>query len=61
MTLTYSMERSAEVAYTRSQASVYRTIGPLVLIFAPKHRLYVLVRTASPSQGGSIVYPQSMF
>ena len=25
--------------------SVYRTIGPLVLIFAPKHRLWVLVRT----------------
>ena len=26
--------------------SVYRTIGPLVLIFAPKHRLWVLVRIA---------------
>ena len=32
----------------RYQVSVYRTIGPLVLlIFAPKHRLWVLVRTAS--------------
>ena len=33
--------------YNRSQVSVYRTIGPLVLIFAPKQRLSVLVRTAS--------------
>ena len=32
---------------SRSQVSVYRTIGPLVLIFAPKHRLWVLFRTAS--------------
>ena len=31
--------------YNRSQVSVYRTIGPLVLIFAPKRRLWVLVRT----------------
>ena len=30
----------------QTQVSVYRTIGPLVLIFAPKHRLWVLVRTA---------------
>ena len=30
MTLTYLMARSAEVAYPRSQVSVYRTIGPLV-------------------------------
>ena len=34
--------------YNRSQVSVYRTIGPLVLIFAPKHRFLVLVRTAWP-------------
>ena len=33
--------------YNRSQVSVYRTIGPLVIIFALKHRLWVLVRTAS--------------
>ena len=32
--------------YSRSQVSVYRTIGPLVLIFAPKHRLWVLVTEA---------------
>ena len=34
------------------------------LIFAPKHRLWVLVRTASVRRfrrGGSNVYPQSMF
>ena len=31
----------------QTQVSVYRIIGPLVLIFAPKHRLWVLVRTAS--------------
>ena len=30
-----------------SQVSVYRTIGPLVLIFVLKHRLWVVVRTAS--------------
>ena len=30
MTFTYFMARSAEVAYLRSQVSVYRTIGPLV-------------------------------
>ena len=30
MTLTYFMARSAEVAYPRSQVSVYKTIGPLV-------------------------------
>ena len=41
---------------SRSQVSVYRTIGPLVLSFASKHRLWVLVR-----RGGSNVYPQSMF
>ena len=27
----------------QTQVSVYRTIGPLVLIFATKHRLWVLV------------------
>ena len=32
----------------QTQVSIYRTIGPLVLIFAPKHRLWVLIRTASP-------------
>ena len=26
---------------SKSQVSVYRTIGPLVLIFDPKHRLWV--------------------
>ena len=30
LTLTYFMARSAEVAYPRSQVSIYRTIGPLV-------------------------------
>ena len=30
LTLTYLMARSAEIAYPRSQVSVYRTIGPLV-------------------------------
>ena len=29
----------------QTQVSVYRTIGPLVLIFAPKHRLWVLTCT----------------
>ena len=34
----------------------------LFLIFAQKHKLWVLVRTASSSSlGGSNVYPQSMF
>ena len=33
MTLTYFVARSAEVAYPRSQVSVYRTIGSLVLRF----------------------------
>ena len=32
MTLTYFMARSANVAYPRSQVSVYRTIDPLVVI-----------------------------
>ena len=32
MTFTYLMARSAEVAYPRSQVSIYRTIGPLVYI-----------------------------
>ena len=31
MTLTYFMARSAKVAYPRSQVSVYRTIGLLVI------------------------------
>ena len=31
----------------QTQVSVYRTIGPLVIIFAPKHRLWVLIRIAS--------------
>ena len=30
MTLTYFMARSTQVAYPRSQVSIYRTIGPLV-------------------------------
>ena len=50
MTLTYFMARSAEVAYRREQGNVYRTIGPLVLIFDPKHKLWVLVRTALARQ-----------
>ena len=56
-----------------SKTGVRRGI-PIFLIFAPKHRLWVLVRTASPRRrrggsnvyprrrrGGSNVYPQSMF
>ena len=44
MTLTYFMARSAEVAYPRSQVSVYRTIGPPELVFkchsyGPKRRI----------------------
>ena len=58
-----------------SKTGVYRGI-PIFLIFAPKHRLWVLVRTASPRlfaskhrlwvhvrpprRGGSNVYPQFM-
>ena len=35
---------------------------PIFLICAPKHRLWVLIRTASSVlQGGSSVYPQSIF
>ena len=30
--------------WTRYQVSVYRTIGPLVLIFAPKDTLWLLVK-----------------
>ena len=41
----------------QTQVSVYRTIGPLVLIFAPKHR-YSL---EPPQQGDSNVNLQSMF
>ena len=33
----------------------------IFLISAQKHRLWVLVRTASPRRGGSNEYPQSMF
>ena len=36
--------------YTRSQVSVYKTSGPLVVIFDPKDRLLVLVRTTSPKK-----------
>ena len=45
-----------------SKTGVYRGI-PIFLIYAPKHRLWVFVRTASarPRRGGSNVYPQSMF
>ena len=32
----------------------------IFLIFAQKHRLWILVRTASPRRGGSNEYPQSM-
>ena len=42
-----------------SKTGVCRGIS-IFLIFAPKHRLWVLVRTAS-HRGGSNVYPQSMF
>ena len=33
MTLTYFMARSAEVAYPRSQVSIYRTIGQFGPLF----------------------------
>ena len=33
----------------------------IFLISAQKHRLWVLVRTASPRRGGPNKYPQSMF
>ena len=39
--------------------SVYRTIGPLVLMFDPKHRSWILDR--SHRRGGSNVNLQSMF
>ena len=47
--------------YNRSQVSVYRTIGPLVLIFAPKPRLRVLVRTDSAKRFYSVSTFYSMF
>ena len=52
MTLTYFMARSAEVAYPRSQVSVYRTIGPLVLIFVvetvnPAHNTLLIAHTVN--------------
>ena len=57
--MTYFMARSAEVAYPRSQVSVYRTIDRLVLfLFQNIDCGYTL---ESPRQGGSNVYPQSMF
>ena len=42
MTLTYCMARSAEVAYPRSQVSVYRTIGPLVHYYVADLLLYIV-------------------
>ena len=36
LTFTYFMARSVEVAYPRSQVSVYRTIGPLVYFLRPR-------------------------
>ena len=39
----------------------YAGVYLFFLIFAPKHRLWVLVRTASARRCGSNVYPQSMF
>ena len=43
----------------QTQVSVYRTIGSLVLIFAPKQICGYLLEP--PRRGGSNVYPQSMF
>ena len=43
--------------YNRSQVSVHRTIGPLVIIFALKRKLWVLIRTWCSSN----LYPQTMF
>ena len=40
MTLTYFMACSAEVAYPGSQVSVYRTIGPLVMLQSYKFGSY---------------------
>ena len=42
----------------QTQVSVYRTIGPLVLIFAPKHRLWILVRTASATCTHNLCFEQ---
>ena len=38
VTLTYFMARSAYSAYPRSQVSIYRTIGPLVIDLVAKHK-----------------------
>ena len=51
MTLTYFMARSAEVSYPRSQVSVYRTIGPLVIIvmkYSYKTESVILMTNVSP-------------
>ena len=42
-----------------SKTGVYRGIS-IFLIFDPKHRFWVLVRTNSPRRGGSNLYPQSV-
>ena len=51
-------EKHVHEKYT--PVNVYRGI-PIFLIFDPKHRLWILVRTASARRGGSHVYPRSLF
>ena len=45
--------------YNRSQVSVYRTIGPLVLFLL--QNIDCGYSLEPPRRGGSNVYPQSMF
>ena len=46
-TLTNMTQAKCHLSMTKPQVNVLRTIGPLVLIFIQKHRLWVLVRTTS--------------
>ena len=67
-TINYSNSQSQDSASSSGKhahdilygkTGVYR--GKPFFLFLLQNRLWVLVRTASPSRGGSNVYPQAMF
>ena len=59
ITLTYFMAWSGYVAYPRSQVSVYRTIGPLVLIHK-NNQHYSLENRASKVNEENMMYPYTL-
>ena len=56
-----AMQHTETVFSCKNRKKNHQKSFDIFLIFAPKHRLWVLVTTASSRRSGSNEYPQSMF